>query len=128
METVYKHSKQREAVKNLLKSVCCHPTAEWIYTELKKEHPNISLATVYRNLNVLCQMGEAVKIEVGDGTVRYDGMPENHYHFLCSECHDVMDVSRGELEGINKEIENKYNVTVDTHSIVFYGKCKKCAK
>lgn len=126
MERVIKHSKQRDAILSLLKSVCSHPTAEWLYTSLKDEFPALSLATVYRNLNLLCEMGLARKIEVGDGTVRFDGNIDNHYHFLCSGCSKVIDVSENEFGGINKDIESKYQVKVDTHSIVFYGKCSGC--
>ncbi len=121
-----KHSKQRDAVLTLLKSVKSHPSAEWMYNELKSDFPTISLATVYRNLNQLCEMGEAKKIEVGDGTVRYDGTIDNHYHFLCSHCKRVIDVSENEMSDINTEIEEKYHVKVDNHFIVFYGKCTSC--
>ena len=126
MERVTKHSKQRDAILSLLKSTYSHPSAEWLYTSLKEEFPALSLATVYRNLNLLCEMGLARKIEVGDGTVRFDGNIDNHYHFLCSGCSKVIDVSENEFGGINKEIESKYQVRVDTHSVVFYGKCSEC--
>lgn len=126
MERTMKHSKQRDAILTLLKSVKSHPSAEWLYGELKKDFPCLSLATVYRNLNLLCELGEARKIEVGDGTVRFDGNTDNHYHFLCCGCSGVIDVSEYEISGINLEIENRYNVKVETHSIVFYGRCGKC--
>lgn len=126
MERTVKHSKQREAILTLLKSVRSHPSAEWLYSRLKNDFPNLSLATVYRNMNLLCELGEARKIEVGDGTVRYDGNTENHYHFLCSGCKSVIDVSDTEFSGINSEIEQRYGVKVDVHSIVFYGKCRNC--
>lgn len=121
-----KHSRQRDAIIMLLKSVKSHPSAEWLYSELKSEFPSLSLATVYRNLNQLCELGEARKIEVGDGTVRFDGSTDNHYHFLCSCCKSVIDVSEGESSEINSAIEERYNVKVDTHSIVFYGRCSSC--
>lgn len=128
MDRIIKHSKQRDAILSLLKSVRSHPSAEWLHSQLKADFPNLSLATVYRNLNLLCELGEIRKIEVGDGTLRFDGHIENHYHFLCSGCNGVIDVSDSEFSGINKEIESKYNVKVDTHSVVFFGKCRKCIK
>jgi len=128
MEAVLKHSRQRDAIKNLLKDVACHPSAEWIYENVKKDFPKISLATVYRNLNLLCDTGEAVRIDVGDGTVRYDGYVKNHYHFLCSKCRRVIDVSEDEISHINSEIEKKHGVSVERHSIVFFGKCNECKK
>ena len=126
MEKTVKRSRQRDAILTKLKSVKSHPTAEWQYSQLKDDFPNLSLATVYRNLNLLCELGEARKIEVGDKTVRFDGNTDNHYHFLCVGCNGVIDVSEDEIPGINTEIENKYHVKVDTHSIVFYGRCCKC--
>lgn len=126
MEKSMRHSRQRDAILALLKSVKTHPSAEWLHSRLKNEFPNLSLATVYRNMNQLCECGEARKIEVGDGTVRFDGNTENHYHFLCNECKCVIDVSESELAGINSDIEDRYHVKVDTHSIVFYGNCREC--
>ena len=126
MDKTIKHSKQRDAILSLLKSVKCHPRAEWIYGELINDFPNLSLATVYRNLNLLCEIGDIRKIEVGDGTVRFDGNTDNHYHFLCSGCKSVIDVIADELSDINAEIESKYHFKVDTHSVVFYGRCDNC--
>ena len=125
MEKCLKKSKQRDAILNLLKSVKCHPTAEWIYTSLKPDFPSISLATVYRNLNLLCELGEAIKIEVGDGTVRFDGDVKDHYHFLCTSCKEVTDINGGRFD-IDSDIESRHNVKVDYHSVVFYGSCGKC--
>ena len=126
MERTMKHSKQRDAIITLLRSVKSHPSAEWLHVNLKDDFPSLSLATVYRNLNLLCELGLVRKIEVGDGTVRFDGHTENHYHFLCSGCKSVIDVSESELSDINSLIEDKYHVKVDTHSIVFFGKCREC--
>ncbi len=128
MPTQLKHSRQREALIDLLRSVYTHPTAEWLYEELKKKFPNISLATVYRNLNLLCSCGEAVRIEVGDEKNHFDANTKNHYHFLCKECHKVIDVSEGEYDNINLPVENKFGFSVDTHSLVFYGLCDNCKK
>ena len=72
MNRLLKHSKHRDAILMLLKSVKSHPTAEWVYTELKKDNQNISVATVYRNLNQLYSVGEVIKIDVGDGVEHYD--------------------------------------------------------
>ena len=67
MQTKLKFSRQREAVLNALQSTKSHPTAEWVYENVKPEFPNISLATVYRNLNLLCDCGSAMRVHIGDG-------------------------------------------------------------
>ena len=121
-----KHSKQREALLRLLKSVNNHPTAEWLYRELKKEYTNISLATVYRNLNVLCQCGEIIKIEVGDGTDHYDGVVDSHCHFICGKCKSVIDINAPSAYKLNDEVSSLNDVIVTDNSLVFYGLCEKC--
>ena len=62
-----KYSRQREAIKDYLSSVTTHPTADTVYMHIKEEFPNISLGTVYRNLNLLADIGEAIKITTPDG-------------------------------------------------------------
>ena len=68
-----KYSRQRESIKNYLASTTEHPTADTVYMHVKEEFPNISLGTVYRNLNLLTDLGEAVKITTPDGGDRFDG-------------------------------------------------------
>ena len=76
-----KYSRQREAIKNYLASTRNHPTADSVYMHVKKEFPNISLGTVYRNLNLLSELGEIVKITAPDGGDRFDGHTEPHNQF-----------------------------------------------
>ena len=121
-----KHSKQRDALLALLKSVTCHPSAEWLHAELRREYPKFSLATVYRNLGVLCDNKEAIRLDVGDGTVHYDAQTFDHYHFLCTSCKRLIDLGRDELDGSDRILEEKYGVRIDSHSFVFYGKCRDC--
>ena len=126
MQTKLKHSRQREAVLKALQSTKLHPTAEWVYETVKPEFPNISLATVYRNLNLLCGQKSAMRIHVGDGREHFDANVENHYHFCCRTCQGVIDVSEDEIPGISNFVEEKFGFKVENHSIVFYGLCKNC--
>ena len=82
---ILKYSRQREAIKSYLASTTSHPTADTVYMHVRKEFPNISLGTVYRNLNLLTDLGEAVKITTPDGADRFDGNTNPHYHFWLSE-------------------------------------------
>ncbi len=84
-----KYSRQREAVKEFLASRIDHPTADTVYTNLREKFPNISLGTVYRNLSLLADMGEIIKITTGDGADRFDGRITPHNHFICRKCHKV---------------------------------------
>lgn len=126
MNRILKHSKQRDSLIELLKSTKSHPTADWLYSKLKKEYPSLSLATVYRNLGILCEIGEAIKIDVGDGVEHYDATVEDHCHFICSGCNSLIDVNLPYIKSFNKDVEKINNVVVDSKSIVFYGKCEKC--
>ena len=81
-----KYSRQRESIVNFLASRTDHPTAETIYQNIKKEFPNISLGTVYRNLSLLEEIGEIIKISTGVGPDHYDYNTAPHYHFICRGC------------------------------------------
>ncbi len=128
MNQTLKHSRQREALLELLRSVTCHPSAERLYAELKKDYPRMSLATVYRNLGVLCECGEAIRLDVGDGTVHYDAQTFDHNHFFCTSCHRLDDIGGDELDGVDHLLEDKYGVRIESHSFIFYGKCRECNK
>ncbi len=123
-----KYSKQREALLTLLQSVTCHPDAEWLYNNLKNEYPKLSLATVYRNLGVLCAQGEAIKLDIGDGTVHYDATTTDHDHFFCKVCRSLSDLGTGDNSKLDRDLEREHGVTVDSHSFVFYGVCRECNK
>ena len=88
-----KYSRQRESIKNYLASTTEHPTADTVYMHVKEEFPNISLGTVYRNLNLLTDLGEAVKITTPDGGDRFDGDVRPHNHFFCTCCKRVLDIN-----------------------------------
>ena len=71
--TALKYSRQRESIKDYLMHTNAHPTADMVYLHVKEQFPNISLGTVYRNLNLLSDMGEIIKISTPDGADRFDG-------------------------------------------------------
>lgn len=126
MNRTMKYSRQREALLTLLQSVRTHPTAEWLYTELKKEFPNISLATVYRNLNLLAETGEIIRLDVGTGTEHFDATAKTHYHFICRQCHAVSDLEIPVMTELNQAAEKNNPIHVENHSLLFYGVCENC--
>ena len=123
-----KHSRQRDAIMSILKNTNAHPSAEWVYNEVKKDFPNISLATVYRNLNLLLSTGELIRLDVGTGTEHYDADIENHYHFVCGECGSIIDLDSPQLTEIDRTVEKDTGFEVDNHSLLFYGMCQNCKK
>lgn len=124
MATV-KHSKQREAILSELRSRKDHPTAEDLYFTLKAEMPNLSLGTVYRNLNMLASDGVILKISF-EGADRYDGNKELHYHFQCLECGRVTDVDMPTFDDINSKAQAYAKGRIDTHELIFSGLCDEC--
>ena len=95
---------------------------------MAKYYPNISLGTVYRNLNFLVEQKEAVRLTWGDGSERYDGNLEPHYHLLCNGCGGVFDLMMDSLEHIDTLAAANYEGTIEGHGVVFYGKCPECAR
>lgn len=125
---VLKYSRQREAIKDYLMHTTEHPTADTVYMHVKQEFPNISLGTVYRNLNLLADIGEAIKISTADGRDRFDGRTQPHYHFYCKECGCLRDLDLEPMEHINELAGKNFEGMIDSHSIIFYGKCGDCIK
>lgn len=87
-----KHSKQRDSIKTCLMGRRDHPTADAVYMSIREEFPNISLGTVYRNLNLLVDLGEIQKLTCGNGPDRFDADTSPHYHFVCRHCGAVSDL------------------------------------
>lgn len=123
-----KYSRQRECIKQFLVGRYDHPTAETVYLNVKKEFPNISLGTVYRNLSLLAELGEIQKISTGIGPDRFDGNPAPHYHFFCSQCGSVIDLEMEGIDHINIIAGSQFDGEISGHITYFYGKCKDCLK
>lgn len=128
MSTVLKYSRQREAIRNFLCSRKDHPTAEVVYESLKKDFPHLSLGTVYRNLSLLVELGEAIKFPGLDGYDHFDGNPMPHYHFICNDCNAVIDLELPNMEELNSAAGKSFDGIITGHSAYFYGKCKNCQK
>ena len=123
-----KYSRQRESIKKFLMTRTDHPTAEMIYENLRKEYPKISLGTVYRNLSLLSDIGEIQTISTGVGPDRFDGNAKPHYHFICKNCGQVMDLKMQGLEHINLLAQHEFPGIIEGHSVFFYGSCEECMR
>ena len=119
------YSRQREMMLSVLRETQSHPTATEIYKELRKRDPKISLGTVYRNLALLSENGTILRIDSDHDSVHYDGSTHLHYHFICSKCGAVSDLSVTPIN-IDALVEEETGGNVTGHTMVFYGKCKKC--
>jgi Fur family peroxide stress response transcriptional regulator len=91
-ESVYRNTRQRTRIMELLRSTDTHPTANWIYDQMKNEFPSLSLGTVYRNLNILEEQGLLVRISSGGTFDRFDAVVRTHPHFRCRNCGSLYDI------------------------------------
>lgn len=129
-----KYSRKREAILDTLRGATVHPTAEWIYERLKPDFPELSLATVYRNLSAFVREGEIISVGVIGGQERFDADTVNHPHFVCSSCGSVLDI-RPELFaeiGFPRSLEELVDLEMGTEvsgsELIFYGICASCKK
>lgn len=123
-----KYSRQREVIKEYLASTKEHPTADTVYLHVRKTFPKISLGTVYRNLNLLSDTGEALKITTPDGGVRFDATTTPHYHVLCCKCGCVQDLDMKPIDTLDEQAQQCYNGIIRSHSVLFNGICSQCSK
>ncbi len=121
-----RYSRKREAILQAIRSTTSHPSAEWVYTQLKPQFPDLSLATVYRNIASFMESGELVRVAVVDSKERYDADLSSHSHFICQVCGDVSDVKIAGGREIDIIAENALGAKVNRHELVFRGICKKC--
>ena len=116
------YSKKREAILHALRSTDTHPTAEWVYRTLKDEYPDLSLATVYRNLKLFKESGDAVSVCTVNGQERFDGNVDEHSHFVCAICHAVID-----LDAVAPvDVLSKPGFLIDRVDLLAHGTCHNC--
>lgn len=121
-----KYSKQREEILKYVKSAKSHPTAKDIYSILRKNIPNISLGTVYRNLDNLSSEGKIKRLNSIGSEDRFDGDVYPHYHMICNGCGRIFDLYTNYFEEMNSKIENITGIKVLSHETVFNVICPKC--
>ncbi|MDR1900191.1 MAG: transcriptional repressor [Treponema sp.] len=121
-----KHSDKRDAILRVIRSTTSHPSAQWVYDRLKPLIPDLSLATVYRNINLFRREGTVVSVGVVDGEERFDGVVKPHPHLVCSRCGRVIDLPCPESHIAQAVTVTAGGFTVDYRRTVFYGLCGDC--
>ena len=129
MESTSKNFRKRNAILTYLQSKVTHPSAETIYSDLKQEIPDLSMATVYRNLTKFRQEGLVQCVATVKGVERYDGNTDPHVHFICRHCDAVIDLH--EMHIPPQLIEQASGITggtIDTCTLSFSGLCRDCCQ
>ncbi len=125
-----RYSKQRELIMDAVIENGSHPTADQVYKSVRQDHPNISLGTVYRNLNQLAEAGELLRIPIYGSKDRFDHNTHEHFHLQCTSCGAFMDMPEevsGDILRLLNRIRRRTGMMVPPESMQFQGVCHACA-
>ncbi len=118
---------QRVALLRLIASSDGHPSAAHLYEQIKAQFPTTSLATVYKTLHLLKELGEVLELGFSDDDNRYDGSrPEPHPHLICVHCRKIMDPQVSLVDDLTQEVADLTGYQVISHRLDFYGLCPEC--
>lgn len=117
---------QRYAIYKYLLSTKSHPSAEMIYDNIIMDYPTMSLATVYKTVKTLSQIGLVQELNVGEDNFRFDANVNKHPHIVCLSCGRVDDIENVDFSFLNKEAEKLSDYKIKNHQLYFYGFCPEC--
>lgn len=122
-----KYSHKREAILRAIQDTDTHPSASWVYERLKPEFPDLSLATVYRNIAEFVKEGLIVSVGNVNGLERYDARVHPHTHFICNCCGAVYDLCDYDDGIVDSAVTDQTGFCVERHELIFKGLCNKCS-
>lgn len=120
-----RNTEQRKKILEYLKSVHNHPSAERVYNAIKKDIPKITLATVYRNLNLLAKQGEILRLEINK-EYHYDAFTGKHCHCVCEKCGKITETFDSEISEFALKKFKAKGFKTKSVNIIFKGCCKHC--
>ena len=127
MEQTTKQFRKRNAILSCLRATDVHPSADWVYAQLKPEYPDISLGTVYRNLALFKQQGLIASLGTVNGVERFDGNIEPHVHFICTSCDGVTDLPQMAVpQSLCSQAAAQIGGQIDVCHLSFTGVCNRC--
>ena len=126
MEPATKQFRKRNAILECLRSTTAHPSAEMVHEMLQKDHPDISLATVYRNLSLFRSQGMIQSVGTVRGIERFDANTDPHVHFVCTQCGTVLDLHQIEVPHLSRQVEASTGCSVESCQLTFTGLCENC--
>ncbi|MEG0329037.1 MAG: transcriptional repressor [Longicatena sp.] len=123
---IRKSSKQRDLILNYMKQIDGHVSAEQVFKDLNTNEQKISLATIYRNLNILVEMNEIKKIAHPIEGYQYDKTCIPHYHLHCIKCDRIVDLDIPYMDNLNTEMSEITKLPIKTHALMVEGICEDC--
>ena len=124
----YRMTRQRQVILEEIRKEKKHASADEIYEMVRKRLPRISLGTVYRNLEILSELGEIRKLELGGDIKRFDWDPSKHYHIRCVRCNRVDDAPIAPMNQLEDELYEATVFEIIGHNLEFTGLCPECSK
>ena len=122
----HRYTAQRAAVHDTLYAASSHPTADEIFSSVRSQIPDISLATVYKALEAFVSCGIASKLTMGDGPARYDGRMDAHDHIRCVSCGCVTDIDRASSPDWLRTVSLRTDFEVLGYRLQLVGTCPDC--
>lgn len=120
---------QRIAIFKILAASNGHPSVEKIYKQVKPNFPTTSLATVYKNVTLLKELGEVLELAFSNDSSRYDGnRPHPHPHLICIKCKKILDPDLASLKDVTSELARETGFKIVDHRLDFFGICSTCQK
>jgi len=118
---------QRVAVLRILAISDRHPSVEQVYRQIEADFPTTSIATVYKTVALLKEMGEVLELGFADGSNRYDGnKPYPHPHLICTRCGEIQDLDADDLTEAAERMASESGYRILSHRLDFYGICARC--
>lgn len=107
-----------------------HVSTEELYLKIRKKHPHIGFATVYRTLKLFAEAGIAEERHFGDGQTRYELMQEeeHHDHLICTGCGAIIEFESLEIERLQEKVAREHDFLIRSHRLDLYGMCAACRK
>ncbi len=119
-------SKQRDTILRVVMDSKDHPRADWVYDQVRREIPNISMGTIYRDVRSLAKSGEIRQLDLADGTRRFDGNIDSHYHFRCERCGHIFDLDEPVDQSISQRVAKNTGFKVYRQRMELIGLCNAC--
>jgi Fe2+ or Zn2+ uptake regulation protein len=119
-------TRQRKAILKVLRGTTSHPTADWVYDEVRKVIPSISKGTVYRNLKILRDTGRIAELNSSGTVSRFEARLDNHYHFRCDKCGRIYDLDVPVDTELDRKVAKKTGFKISYHQLEFRGLCPDC--